>query len=286
MKKYDINNFYIGELFIGVPFSYIYLNNKHQETEKKDCLLDIQKLQINHAINCDDIFRYINHDKKIRYTHFLALFYKTNQGYLCLQNNKVYNTEGSDFCKNLYQLKNFLPKTDFNSNDNLTISQALKLFRYLYQNKNNRLYKKKLYKIEDFYIGELNICTSFINKIYRDRFNYLNVAQIKMLKYITNKKAIQIFDTVNINDTICYNKYNYLNFDTIFLKTNIGLLNLHNNQEYSVNKIEENNIIVPGENFYENLSCFQEFIENNNIKYNKNTITIKKALDLFKKRIK
>lgn len=280
MKKYNIENFYIGELYIGIPFSYTYY--LYAEKERIETLMDIKLLKINDAIFCNDNSRYIDHDKKIEYIRFLALFYKTNQGYLCLQNNKIYDTAGNDFCKNLYPFKKFLPKVDFKGSNTFSMNQALDLFCYLYHDKNNRLYKKVDYKVEDFYTGELNICTSFTDKLNKKKFECLNLAQIKMLQYIDNKKIVEIFDTININDDI--NKYNYLNFNTIFLKTDNRLLNLHDNHIYKEDALKQS--ISPGENFYENLTNLKEFIDVNDINYSKDTITVKKALKLLKKRIK
>ena len=121
MKKYNIENFYIGELCLSREFGNLLVRTALSEEEKSQ--IEIRLItKCNGAI---EINNYIDWSARRNYVSLFTLFYKENEQYICLHNNNVYSTNGFDHCQNLIPLSTVLPKVSSTIPNELSINFVL-----------------------------------------------------------------------------------------------------------------------------------------------------------------
>ena len=291
MKKYSIDNFYVGELYFSCLMNNMLLSdyNKNLIKIKSKChylllsgAVDFQK-QAN--IQCIDslIRKY--------YQGVFTLFFQTKDDtYVCLHNGIEYsfNEKNTEYCENLRPFKDFFPKISYSCPIALSFYESLTLFHQLFCQKHHFHYKKIFFDIRNFYIGNLNFCHGF----HRDYSNsldyyYMNLAS----QYSTFNSSSKFIRSFKINDKEIEKDrvYDYSIFKCLFLKINNNeLYNINNFQIYNVGILENKNYnhFINGECFYDEIIPFSSEFENNNIYYDRNCITISKALNLQKKILK
>ena len=247
MKKYNLENFYVGELYLS--------NFKANMSIDKDK----ERIKQNGAIG-------IENGIEGKHTRFVTLFYKQGNKYICLHDNTIYEQNGVDYIANIIPLKELLPKVNTSELNNLTCAQALELFDVLFKRKKtgDRLYNKKEEYTKDFYIADIvlpeeykKVDTTNSQKQYIDLPSHIILENQNLLLY-------------------CFEENDYINavYRCIFLKQGIDLYNINNNHFYNHH-----------EDSFDSIIPFQEYINTRGITYRKDKITIPKALKLFKKTI-
>ena len=136
-RKYDIENFYVGELYLSHKIGNLVYPDEHIEINKKAYILS------NGAIDFQkDLFKkYIDYESKRHYDGVLTIFYKSSNKCMCLHDRKIYGEEELDFYENLVPLTELLPKFSYNTPQKISIIDALLMFDYLFK-KNNKLINK------------------------------------------------------------------------------------------------------------------------------------------------
>lgn len=267
MRRYSINNFYVG--ILNFPFNmgnmlYKDVVSKSQK-ERKDLFVNTV---LNGAIDLRSFMtgEELNWTNRTHTIKLFTLFYKVDDvHYLCLHNKNYYNT-GIDYCNELVKLTDVLPKIDIIYDDSLSFMDALKLFKYLFCYNNLKICgsAKTNFKIEDFYQGTTSLCTNYYveEKNALDSKSYfMNLPEhLIFLKnnYLYKESGYAKKDHDNI-------EYSYSNYDTLFIKTPNGKyynlnnysfydLNLENEfdtkitiEEPFVNKLKEKGIVYPSE---------------------------------------
>lgn len=145
-KIYNINNFYIGELYLSYEFKNLLQSENSIQKSKTSSLC------INGAINFEQglLRKYIDWEKRKSYEGILTIFYKENDNYISLYSGKLYNSNSEDFYENLVSLPNALPKSGFDIPSRISIKEALFLFDTLFKN-------SKAKNIEEFYSTDYQI---------------------------------------------------------------------------------------------------------------------------------
>lgn len=280
--KFNIKNFYIGELYLSNRFGNLFAPTK---LTKKDIneLIKHYNIVENGAINIEE--QYVNYDARVTYKRVLTIFYKGYDEYLCLHNDEKYTVDSTDFYDNLIPLSALLPKIDFNIQEYITFDEAIILFNNIFNN--NICHMGKIeFDINDFYVGILNLYTSS-PRIENNKKIYYNLSQRKML-YKNGGTFYGFFGRSDCNENNNYliGTHGYDMIRSIFFKiSNNELYNLHNFQIYNQGVLENNRFteIRNGESFYDYMYKLDEYISQNNIEYSSNKITIPKVLSLYKK---
>lgn len=164
-KKYAIDDFYIGQLY-----SFNDISNK--------------------AIRTDSFFQ-----NERQCMGFLTLFFKKNNGYLCLHDGMFYSTYDSIYLENLVSLSFVLPKFDFNIASLISFGDAILLFDALFKKENNdifNMYSRTLFDINDFLVGPLNLYCGY-GKNY-GKYNYYNLIRDRLL--FKNKAKLLMFQKI------------------------------------------------------------------------------------------
>lgn len=255
-KKYNIEEFYIGELYLYTNFANFispYYNTNQQNK--------IESFSKTGAINFqqDEARKYIDWENKREYTGFLTIFYKKDNKYICLHDGVSYYIDGNNFIENLIPLNQLLPKINTNKISEISITNALELFDILFKQQVN-LYNKEKYPITDYYIGNLVLRETYHqDSLQESRYIYINLPY-----HIILDKSNLFIES--------YNQENYTNiiYRCLFLKQHQHLYNLNNYQYYDPN--EENlQSIIPLKDYLQELEPPYD-----------ETISITKALKLFK----
>ena len=240
---YDINNFYIGQLLINLCD-----NQSTNDLLNKKFILKMQSNFDTVIKNGDDYY-------------VITIFYKLNNDLICLHNFKNYKVNECNF---LYSLRMFFPKIDFEIPKQIKFSEALMIFRYMFdmnlKDSFETMNTNYLYNISDYYVGNLylkNNVSSHENEIY---------------KYILRKSSAK---NITFNDAKDYDSI----YKCLFYQSTFGLYNLNNNNYHHLNKC-----IEQSENsYYEVGSSFLDFLNQNNFQCDNKEISMKTAFRLFKK---
>lgn len=286
-QKYDIKNFYVGELYISTGINRPLLLSPNTEITKENRIkYDIQnKTTMNGAIDINNHFHQSKDNGLRWYNGYLTIFYKQNNNYVCLHNGNTYRLAGEDFCENLFRLDKLLPKISYNCPKEISNKGALKIFGQLfdknYDYKTEKFYTSESYKLDDFYVGSLAFCYKCTSPEPGER----NSKNIDIPQhYILNKSDASLSYITGCSDKN-YIEYDHLHFYTLFLKQKKGLYNLHNFDIYSSGILEKEHFYnhKPNESYYDWMVPFREILEEKKIKYNSDNITIPKALKLYRK---
>jgi len=286
-EKYDIKNFYVGELYISTKINQPLILLKNKLTKENENKYKIQnKTIMNGAIDINNHF-HLYKDGCIKwYKGHLTIFYKQNDNYICLHNENAYRLTGEDFCDNLYRLDSILPKISYNYPKEISTKNALKLFKQLFDKnyiyKQEKFYNYNPYKLEDFYVGSLAFCCDYKSLEIGERITKNIDTPQRYMLYKSDANLSYITGCVDDKKNI---EYNHLHFNTLFLKRNKEMYNLHNFKIYNFGTLEKKHYYEyeQSESYYECMVPFKELLEENNIKYNSNDITIPKALKLYRK---
>lgn len=258
-KKYNIENFFIGELYLYSNFA-----NFTSRLYNEDNQDSINIFSETEAINFqkEPLSRYINWDAGREYTGFLTIFYKQGNNYICLHNGKSYRLKSDTFIENLIPLNNLLPKVNSKLEPNISIDKALELFNILFKSteEESSLYNDNKHNTQDYYIGDLLLEEIIITS---NGYKYLNLPYHTILNKLN--LSINSYETEQqINKT----------YRCLFLKQDNNLYNINNYQFYN-----------PNENNLEIITSFKEYLLESNIKISCDSISIPKSLKLFKRTI-
>ncbi len=245
---YSIDNYYIGVL------------NLKDDSEKI-----LTFIENNGAIELNS-----SYGLNYRYS-VLTVFQKTNNKYkyICLHDSKEYNNlkSSSDYCEIIMPLRDIIPKLSFHIKSNLSSKQVLNIFDLIFKNQKKIKYTNEKYNINNFYIGNLDICKSILDN--NKKWKAISIPQVLLsdnnsLKKYTYYKGLEIPDK-------CFNFY-----ETMFYKIGDNrFYNLDNYQTYT------KDISTDKSNSF--CSCLTPIKEEIN---KKNNITINEALKIEKKLVK
>ena len=287
MRKSNIENFYVGELYLS------YENNGIWNTtqEQKYVCNEVLYLKSSGAIDFEDgIFKKIisNHDRIFK--GVLTVFYKKNDNeYTCLLNGNTYPLQGNNFCKNLVPISSLLPKINYTPQNDLTDAQVLKLFKHLFTTNYSKIaYNDDKYNINEFYVGNLNLVESLRNNdTYSGIKEYYNLPEKEIL-YKSDSKLIS-FSGKYKKDTLTNDEpdfYDYVTMKCVF-KTfeNNSMYNIHNFQIYKNGILEKKHMLSVDDcmSYYDYMIPFSQYLEENKILYKEKEISIPKVLTLYKK---
>lgn len=260
-KKYNIEEFYVGELYLYTNFAN-FISVSYNPQAKDQVRNFLQSGAINFQKDMES--RYIDWDSGREYTGFLTIFYKQGDKYICLHDGKPYKLNGSNFIENLVPLSSLLPQINTQLLAEITVSKALQLFEILFKNTKDEinLYDETKEKIQDFYIGDIILKEIYHQESLPDsKYQYINLPHHIMLD-ISNL-LVQRFSDSNYISPV---------YRCLFLRHDIDLYNINNNQFYN-----------PHEDNFQMLITFQDYMKEFNIGIPQETISISKALKLFKK---
>lgn len=259
-NKYSIEDFYVGELYL-----YNNFGNLLSPTAVLDGKDKMKKLEESGAINFqkDLISRYIDWDNRREYNGFLTIFYKQNNEYICLHNGISYRENGANIIDNLIPLNELLPKIDCFEITKLSFEQAINLFGILFETKSDetRLYRGSEMPLSDFLVGDLSLKEKTPIEPNDNRIEYINLPHHIML----SKTNLETYSYGSSN-------YVYTVYKCLFLKDGVDLYNINNNQFYN-----------PYEDKFDSIITLKEYLQGFEQKTPHETISIPKALRLFKR---
>ena len=260
-NKYSINNFYIGEIYLYKKFGNFLTGETIEEEDKR-----MKTITTSGAINFqpDLISRHIDWDNKREYTGFLTIFYKQDNKYICLHDGKTYELNNQYIIENLVLLKDLLPRIHSKSISKISMYEALELFDILFKNDiNQELYNENKQNISNFVVGDIALREKTIIENPKVKMQYINLPHHIML----SKSYLEMYS---------FKEKNYINivYRCLFLKEGVDLYNLHNHQYY--NHHEDN---------FDNIILFKDYLKEFEIEPESKSITINKALKLFKRTI-
>lgn len=189
-------------------------------------------------------------------------------------------------------ISSLLPKISYNLQKELTISQVLKLFKYLFKTNYSKIaYNADKYNINEFYVGNLNLVESLRkNGSHNDIKTYFNLPEQKIL-YKSDAKIISYSgsykkDTLTSDDP---DFYDYVTMECVF-KTleNNSMYNIHNFQIYENGILEKRHMLTvdDGMSYYDYMIPFNQYLEENEILYKEKEISIPKVLTLYRNKNK
>lgn len=261
--KYPITNFYIGELYLYKQFGNLLAGNCVKEGQNK-----INAFNQSGAINFqqDSISKYIDWEERREYTGFLTLFYKQGNQYICLHDGKIYKPNQPNIIDNLVLLSDLLPKIDANRITKISMHDALELFDTLFKTSmdESKLYIDNKRPKSNYFIGDIVLKERTPLEITDARIQYVNLSHHFML----SKSNLEIYS---------FGRDNYSNtvYRCLFLKDIVDLYNINNHQFYNLN-----------EDTFDSIIPFEDYMKNFKIDIPAKTISIPKALKLFKRTIK
>lgn len=268
MKKYDINNFYVGDLVFPLRTSL-------QNREKMIEIFDVIK---NGAIKYGYFYNNVYWKKRLEYKKVFTIFYKNNDKYYCLHNGKSYTLgeKDEDFCEHLTPFVNCLPKINYIMPPELSLKEELKLFNILFKKDNKRIYTKDTLNINNIYLGNLDLCWGYTHDIEEDsKFYYINSPQTFILDSQKGLFNGCLLSKIDIDSQI---EYEYAKYNCLFLK-------LDNDKYYNLNDFcvyISNNIDKYGTSF-EIKRSLPEKLDEYELNYKEMDITIPKILKLQQK---
>lgn len=267
----NIDNYYIGEVRINSKNYDIDFTN----FQNKETICKVRK----GAIDIPYSF-----DVKTKTNSILTILNRHQDIFACLYNHQYYRLSE---CKNLLSLREIISKLDVTIPEKIKGSGVIMLYRYLFDPNTahsfEQLYNTNLYDIGNFYTGKLYLCES--NSIYKNyavNFDKQNVIQ----NYILNKSSAKLtglcgflekIDTENIY-------HNYLIYNCLFYNNHNAnnFYNLNDTNIYYENQQYNENRILNGENLYQIMGTFEEFLEANNYNIKKKKLSIASALKLYR----
>ena len=278
MRKYDINNFYVGILNFPLSMGSI-LHKDIVPKEDKDKKGEFDNTVLGGAI---DLRLYESGDdiewhSRIHTIKLYTIFYKVDDvHYFCLHNRNYYNNSGI-YCDNLVKIIEVLPKIDVIYDNSLSFGEAVKLFKYLFCCNNLKICKssKTNFKIENFYQGTTSLCKSYYTEganAFNSKSHFMNLPE--RLIYSNNMFLFQESGySKRSEDNI---EYSFNNYNTVFIKT-------PNDKYYSLNDYNFYNLDSDGYNTEVKMERpFMEVLEEKGIVYPKE-VTIPKVLKLQRK---
>lgn len=276
-KTYDINKFYVGELYIAAS-----IDSDDSDITK---LILRDNLVRNGAIDFESgiLTPRIDFEKGISYRGYLTIFYKSTTKLLCLHNNQKYNLKDlEDPIKNLVPLRSLLPKIDYKTKDQLRLSDALKIFDQLYH-QNKFLYDGKIKVMtSDILVGGCLNCYA-VDKSPREVVNTRNYVDLPVTSLKTNQSTTEL---LSLEDEAGKLSYYYSIADALFLNLDGRIINLFNNVEYDKmqikNSISDHSLIELGLNYYHVNNNLEDYFNRLGIKFSKK-MTIPKVLKLYNK---
>jgi hypothetical protein len=288
MVKNDINEYYVGEVYVSNPFGNLLMppiKEQIEESKKRE------RLQFSGAINLGFHACYTDFDIRRHYDGFLTLFHKVDNEVISLHDGVTYESDGIDFYKNLRPLIDCLPKTDYLPKNELSNEEALKLFGILFGNTwftDLRVFYPLYanpHKMEDYCVCNLNLYNGHKvgNKI-NDKYEHANIIE-QYLIFKSGAKSGSFYGVNDASDNPII--HDYACYKCLFVKNNDMLLNLNDNQFYNKGIMQKEHMhhtdVMCGETFYDWMIPFEEYLDSNNQTYDKKDITIRKSLTLFKK---
>jgi hypothetical protein len=244
MKRYPIDNFYVGNLNLAFPkgnmllFSVGAYKMNNDEKKMKDLLFRTIE---NGAINLVDLhmMSVINKNNSLLYIPLLSLFYKVDDNkYLCLHNGNTYEVNSNEsFCSDLYKISDVLPKFGYNLPKELSSLKASYLFKCLFDKKKRFPYNNDKFNLNDFYLGGLDLCCGYNDKNGIISHVELNVpTQIIMFNQGIYKASGYGRKTISDNNEFVAD---YCVFDSIYLKLDDeNYYNINNFKIYNIDKYE------------------------------------------------
>lgn len=259
--EHPINRFFIGEIYLYTKFGNLLQGETIEECEQR-----LDQFKQSGAINFqkDPLSKYIDWEEKKEYVGFLTIFFKQDNKYICLHDGKTYQKQ-DNIIDNIIPLTDILPKINKKYKSRISIYQALELFDMLFKEEfiSPIMYQEQPKPITDFYVGDI---------ILREQTT--EIEDDTRIKYIDlpNHLILQKAGLLQRN----YEEQNNLNsvYRCLFLRDLVDLYNIHNSQFYN-----------PYEDNFETLIPFTEYLYNMEIPCDLKSITIPKALRLFKKSI-
>jgi len=257
-KKYDIDKFYIGELYLYTNFANFispYYNINQQNK--------IKSFKNSRAINFqqDELRKYIDWENKREYTGFLTIFYKQDdKNYICLHDGTSYRIDGTNFIENLIPINEVLPKVNTEKIPKLNISTALELFDTIFKEQTT-LYNKDKHLLSEYYIANITLKETYHQEQYPEsRYIYINLPHHILLE--KSNLSIQTYQQEDYTNIV---------YRCLFLKQNQYLYNLNNHQFYNQNEYT-----------FESLIPLKDYLQESNKSISQETVSIPKALKLFK----
>lgn len=259
-KEYNIEEFYVGELYLYTNFANFVSEFYNPDNQEK-----INIFSKSRAIKFqeDIASRGIDWENGREYTGFLTIFYKQGDKYLCLHDGITYELNSDIFIRNLVPLNELLPQINTKLLSKITISKALELFEILFKNNKEELHNKEEYSISDFYIGDISLVEMM--KLGEDHgYYYYNLPRHIMLNKLN--LAIQSFEDKKYIKTV---------YRCLFLRQNVDLYNVNDHQFYN-----------PNEDSIESLIPFVSYINEYGINLPSEVMSIPQACKKFKKTIR
>lgn len=275
MEKYDINNFFVGELYLSYNvdglLSVDTIGKHSKEFNKISDMYKTSAIKFQKTL----LRRYKN------YEGFLTVFYKVLDKYMCLHNGVLYELKGIDFCDNLISLSELLPKLSYSIPKKISINEAICIFNSLFKNKKGIKLNNSKYDINDFYVGNLILHEGILpNNNRYNRYQYISLAR----QYILYNNGASIGSMFGKEDVFT-NLHDFSSFKSLFLRYPRGIYNLHSYQFYDKGILDKkhmdsNNIY---DDYYEWMEPLETVLNENKINCNSQSISIPKALNLYKK---
>lgn len=280
-RTYDIEKFYVGELYLEYPIEVLFNYKKITEEEVRREIKKNEAIN-NGAIEIENnmIVRKKSYNIGKNYDLILTIFYKDKDEYLCIHNGEIYKLDGVDFCDNLVPFKNYLPKYSFDISNKFPLEEVLYLFNLLFtkktRNKLAYVYNENdKYNMDDFFVGDINLYCGFT----RSRIKiYSNLPE----KYLLLRNGAKLKEKIKKEETdIVIKTHNYEIYKSLFMKTSEGMYNINNFQIYKPNDFENINQNFLGESYLDGIIPLKEVISINESKIKK--LSIPQAIRINKK---
>lgn len=263
MNKYPISNFYVGELYLYTSFGNLMsgsdtiIGREQIESFSQTSAIGFQK---------DLLSKYVDWENRREYTGFLTIFYKQDNQYICLHDGKTYILNSPYIIDNLVPLSDVMPKRDVTSISKISMYDALELFDILFveEDRKQTMYRNTEMPITDFFVGDIALRESTPIELGDARRKYIDLPHHIMLE--NDGLSIYSFGSNNYHNTV---------YRCLFLIDGVDLYNVNNHQFYN-----------PNEDTFGTIQTFKEYMSDFDIKTPRQTITIPKALKLFKRTIK
>lgn len=260
--EYPITSFFVGEIYLYTKFGNLLRGETAKECEER-----IKSFQTSGAINFqkNSLSRYIDWEERREYTGFLTIFYKQDNKYICLHDGKIYHKNEGTIIDNIIPLTDILPKLEKKYQPRISMYDALELFDNLFQEELPApiLYEEKNKPITDFFVGDIVLKERTINNSIDERTRYIDLPHHLILQ-----KTGLLQRSYEIED--------YLNsvYRCLFLKDGVDLYNINNSKFYN-----------PYEDNFELLIPLTKHLTNEEVVCHSKSISIPKALRLFKRSI-
>ena len=269
--KFDINNFYFGKLTFVNEFNGLDIldTDDGQVKIKKKSIQSMIKAGAIPLTNDFQKVKYGDFTREISYYSVLTMFYKGSKGYFCSHDLETYNDSdlNKDHVEQVIKIKDLLPKLGYQIPNKISVEYFHRLFDCLFKGTKQFRYNHELYKLDDFYIGSFDLCIG--EYVYNRQPILPNLYYYYML-------TRQGLNTLEGHKEVIGNRkeiYEYNKFKSIFYKLSEDTFyNVNNNKFYLLDDLNEIKIET----------SLRNVLEENNIKYNRKTISVPKVLKLQK----